>query len=238
MPEDEAAHSLPAIPKSPARADVARAVVLGTIGMIPIVGSLLSELASTYYPEAKLTRLLAFAEELAASVDQVQDRLDTEFIRREEFARLFEEVLDRATQARNAGKLAAFASAAAASMTVDRLGQAERQRFLDLLDQLRPGHLRVLAAIARGSEERGDDLSVLTRDHDELVITAASVLFMPDVFEALQDLQRVGLARDLSNQVVYRAAVEDIRTLLTGPGHRFIDFLTIEALARAGAPTQ
>jgi hypothetical protein len=236
MQEDQTARSLPAILPGAQGADVARAVVLGTIGMVPIVGSLLSELASTFYPETKLNRLLAFAEALRASVDEIQDRLDNEFVRRDEFAQLFEDVLDRATQVRNAEKLAIFASATAHAMTVDRPGQAERDRFLDLLDQLRPAQLRVLAAIARGNNERGDDLSVLTRNFDELVITAASVRYMPDAFESLQDLQRLGLARDMANGEVFQAAVQDIRTLLTGSGHRFVEFLTIPALDRAGAP--
>ena len=238
MPEDETASSLPAIAEGDTGADVARAMVVGTIGMIPVVGSLLSELVSTFYPEAKLKRLLGFAEELQASVNHVQDRLDTEFVGRHEFARLFEDVLDRAAQARNDAKLAAFASATAQSMTVDRPGQRERERFLDLLDQLRPGHLRLLAAIARGNEERGDDLSVLVREHEELVITAASVRYMPDEFESLQDVQRLGLARDLANGDVYGAAVEDIRSLPTGRGRQFVDFLTISALDRAGASAQ
>ena len=237
MQEDERARSLPAILPGAQSGDVARAVVLGTIGMVPIVGSLLSELASTFYPETKLNRLLAFAEELRASVDEVQDRLDSEFVRRDEFARLFEDVLDRATHVRNVDKLAIFASATAHAMTIDRPGQAERDRFLDLLDQLRHPQLRVLAAIARGNNERGDDLSVLTRNFDELVITAAAVRYMPDAFEkSLQDLQRLGLARDLANGEVYQAAVQDIRTLLTRSGHRFVEFLTIPALDRAGAP--
>jgi len=57
MPEDETARSLPAIAAGATSADVARAVVVGTIGMIPVVGSLLAELVATFYPEAKLQRL-------------------------------------------------------------------------------------------------------------------------------------------------------------------------------------
>jgi len=234
MPEDEGARRLPAIAPGATGAEVSRAAALGAIGMIPFVGPILSELASTFYPETRMKRLLRFAEELQASVGQVQDRLDAGFIMRDEFAHLFEDVLDRATQARNADKLAAFASAAAHSMTIDRPGQRERDRFLDLLDQLRPGDLRLLAAIARGNKERGDDLSVLVRDHVELVITAVSVRYMPDEFESLEELRRLGLARDLANGDVHAAAVEDIRSLLTGPGHRFVDFLTIVAIDRAG----
>jgi hypothetical protein len=67
MPGDETARSLPAVAAGAPGADVARAAVVGTIGMIPIVGSLLSELLSTFYPETKLKRLLGYAEELQAS---------------------------------------------------------------------------------------------------------------------------------------------------------------------------
>jgi hypothetical protein len=77
---------------------VARAAFLGAIGTIPLVGPVLGELVGTVIPDLRFRRLEQLAEELKGEVAQVADRLDSEYVRREEFATLFEDAIERASQ--------------------------------------------------------------------------------------------------------------------------------------------
>lgn len=65
---------------------VARATFLGIVGTIPLVGPTLSELVGASIPDVRFERVERLADELKAEVVQVADRLDTDYVRRDEFA--------------------------------------------------------------------------------------------------------------------------------------------------------
>jgi len=124
------------------------AVVDAYLG-IPGVGGVLGGVVGVFIPNAKLDRVYRFAQELAPRFQAVEDDLDQDFVRTEEFAAAVEDVLDRITRRKNDEKLAYFAAALANAATSERPDKRQRERLLSLLDELQPAQLLVLAALSR-----------------------------------------------------------------------------------------
>ena len=230
-------HALPQETSRELAADYGRALLIGAFGTIPVVGPVVSSVVAQFVPEAKFQRVERFCKELGGAVVAVEERLDTEFVKRTEFSLLFEDVLDRTTRARNDGKLAAFAAFAARSMTRERPAERERERYLDLLDELRPRHLRVLAAIASGSAEATGQRGALTVGAVAAQAVAGALAGVDaDPYLDVAELVRRELLYPLfgGDTSVLLHVADDVRALLTPAGSSFVEFITVEALARAG----
>jgi hypothetical protein len=209
-----------------------RAVAVGLISTIPIVGPVLGELVGAFIPDVRFRRVERLAEELKERVTEVSDRLDAEYVRREEFAVLFEDALERATQARNDQKTAAFAAFMANSMVTDRPSLADRQRYLDILDELRPVHLQILALLAAGS---GPEPASPPFTVSQAAATAlSSVLSKVEGadWQDLADLERRGLTRSISESGQSSLMIAtNVRNTLLPLGLAFVGFVSAEAPA-------
>jgi hypothetical protein len=110
-------------------------------------------------------------------------------------------VLDRVTRRKNDAKLRYFAAALAASATRTRPTSGDRDRFIDLLDELRPSHLSVLAGIARGTpppNARYHPFTVATAAFDAITASTASS-GSEDVMADMHDLEMRGLLHSMGN---------------------------------------
>jgi hypothetical protein len=198
------------------------------IGTIPLVGPVLGELAGTVIPDLRFRRLEQLAEELKGEVAHVADRLDAEYVRREEFATLFEDAVERAAQARNDGKTSAFAAFMAHSMVADRPSLSDRQRYLDILDELRPAHLQILAVLANGSEPHAAGPGAFTTGQAAAAALAAVLSQVEGAdWEDLADLERRGLTRPMSGSSIQIAT--NVRSALLPLGLAFVDFVAADA---------
>jgi hypothetical protein len=206
-----------------------RAAAVGLISTIPIVGPVLGELVDAFIPDLRFRRVERLAEELKEEVAGVSDRLDSEYVRREEFAVLFEDALERATQARNDQKTAAFATFMAHSMTVDRPSLADRQRYLDILDQLRPVHLQLLAVLAAGSGPEPASPPFTVGQAAATALAAVLSRVEGADWPELADLERRGLIRPIAESSLLIAT--DVRNLMLPLGLAFAEFVAAAAPA-------
>jgi hypothetical protein len=206
---------------------VARATAVGLISTIPIVGPVLGELVAAFIPDVRFRRVERLAQELKEKVTQVSDRLDGEYVRREEFAVLFEDALERATQARNDQKTAAFAAFMAHSMTFDRPSLADRQRYLDILDQLRPVHLQILAVLADGSGPEPASPPFTVGQAAATALSAVLAKVEGADWQDLADLERRGLTRAMGESSLLIAT--NVRNTLLPLGSAFLAFVAAEA---------
>ena len=215
--------------EAPARTSlvVARATAVGLISAIPIVGPVLGELVGAFIPDVRFRRVERLAEELKEKVTEVSDRLDGEYVRREEFAVLFEDALERATQARNDQKTAAFAAFIAHSMTLDRPPLVDRHRYLDILDQLRPVHLQILAVLAAGSGPEPASPPYTVGQAATTAISAVLAKAEGADWQDLADLERRGLTRPIAESLPLIAT--NVRNTLQPLGLAFVEFVAMEA---------
>jgi hypothetical protein len=202
---------------------------VGLISTIPIVGPTLGELVAAFIPDVRFRRVERLAEELKGEVAQVSDRLDEDYVRREEFAILFEDALERATQARNDQKTSAFAAFMAHSMVVDRPPLADRQRYLDILDELRPVPLQILAVLAAGSGPEPASPPFTVSQAAATALSAVLAQAESADWHDLEDLERRGLTRPMAEASLLIAT--NVRNALLPLGLAFVEFVAAEAPA-------
>jgi hypothetical protein len=146
-----------------------------------------------------------------------------------EFAILFEDALGRAPQARNDQKTSAFAAFMAHSMVFDRPPLADRQRYLDILDELRLAHLQILAVLAAGG---GPEPASPPFTMGQAAATALSAVLAQAEgagWHDLQDLERHGLTRSVAAASLLIAT--NVRNVLLPLGLAFVEFVATERLA-------
>ncbi|MGD0019958.1 MAG: hypothetical protein ABSD62_11945 [Candidatus Limnocylindrales bacterium] len=234
-PETSANTALAVAPDG--KADRAKAAAygaaVGTLGAVPLVGGVLAGIAGSFIPNAKLDRATRFVNDLAERLRAAEGQIDEEFVRRDEFAATVEDVLDRVTRRKNDAKIRYFAAALAASATHTRPSSRERDRFVDLLDDLRPSHLSVLAGIARGTPPPAAryPFTVGTAASDAIAAATAGSE-SDDVAQDMHDLEVRGLLRSKGDGITSLHVASDIRALMTPLGLRFIEFVSPAARAR------
>ncbi len=206
--------------------ELSKAAALGALAVVPVLGPVLRELIGTAWGDNRADRLHRFATALGRNVEDLQDRIDEEFVKNDEFEALAEETLERVVQRRNEQKIARFAAAVVHSATTDRPEQHMAERFLDWLDSLRPIHVQILSRLASGTPGWARPPDVISPGQ-----VVQSRLFHAleglgsDRYD-LQELERRGLIGSVNNTSTLLAAANDIRSLLTPIGGSFLAFIT------------
>ncbi|MFC1572819.1 hypothetical protein ACFL6M_04390 [Candidatus Eisenbacteria bacterium] len=109
----------------------------------PFCGGIAS-LMSDYIPSSKMARLEAFAEQLAADLNAVQERVDQAVILSDEFAFLFEKCFRGVAENYQKEKLTAFRAVLLNSAIGTNHSSDEEEYFLNLVSALSVLHLRML----------------------------------------------------------------------------------------------
>lgn len=137
--------------ETPAR-DHALAIGMAALQAVPVIGGVVATFISEYVPRKKQERLVDFVQGLSREFVAEQERLDREFVKTKDFARMVEDVLDRVQTVRNEDKLDYWAALVAGVAATDRPAASDRDRMIETLDGLRPEHLRLLHVIATTNE--------------------------------------------------------------------------------------
>lgn len=203
---------------------IGRAVVVGAAGMIPILGPMVSALLDAFIPEQRARRTAEFLSELGEDLAGLDDRIDRQFVRADEFQGLFEEALERVASRRTEGMRAYYAAAIANTALPGRPDEQARFRMIDILAELRPRHMALLAAIAKGSASTAPHDQALTVGQTAIgSVTAATEGLNGDMWADLADLERRGLTFPLADSMM--SVARDVRGLLTPLGLALVAFV-------------
>jgi hypothetical protein len=113
----------------------------------PFCGGIAS-LMTDYIPSSKTRRLEAFAEQLAADMSELQDRVKSTEILTDEFAFIFEKCWRGVAENYQAEKLESFRGILLNSMIGTDLATDEKEFFLNLVTTLSVLHIRILKFMA------------------------------------------------------------------------------------------
>jgi hypothetical protein len=119
-------------------------VALAGLQAVPVIGGVIATFIDEYVPRQKRRRLVSFVQELSARLQAEADRVDSEFVRTENLSDLLEDVLDGVQQRRNEEKHRYYA-ALANSLVPERPDAVDREKMLEVLNELRGSHLRMIA---------------------------------------------------------------------------------------------
>ena len=113
----------------------------------PFCGGIAS-LMSDYIPSAKMRRLEAFAEQLAADMNELQDRVNQAKILSDEFAFIFEKCFRGVAENYQVEKLESFRGILLNTAIGISLSEDEKEFFLNLVTTLSVLHIRILKFMA------------------------------------------------------------------------------------------
>lgn len=126
------------------KTDVAIAVGMGTLGLLPYAGPILATIVGQIIPNQRIDRITRFAEIL----DEKLQELDREFLehkmRTEEFVDLFEDGAFQAARALNDERKEHIASLLKNSLSSEDLDHVQEKQLLSLLGQLNDAELVIL----------------------------------------------------------------------------------------------
>lgn len=196
------------------------------VGLIPGAGALLGYVIGEHIPRRRQERMIEFVREVSEAFGRVEERLDRDFVRGDQFADLTEEVLETIIRRDAAGKRAYYAAALANTATASRPDEEERDRMLSVLDEVRPSHLRLLAVVASTRDlPEGSDFymgGIESNLMPRLEGTSQEQMRMD-----WADLERLNVLQNYPSGLMSREGVADLTVRLTDFGRRYLAWITL-----------
>ena len=147
-------------------------------------------------------------------------KVDYDWFDGEEWMGDVEQVVEALGSRRNRDKRAHFAAALAHAAATDRPEDVERHRFLDLLEDFRPSHLRLLAVVA-SAERFGPAGGVI----DDYLRTRLPDQDLENIKLDWSDMQSVGILAGIPSGVATTPFHERVASSLPAIGRRFVAFI-------------
>jgi hypothetical protein len=197
----------------------------GISTLVPFAGGLVAGLIRQAAPRDDKIYLEAFARAAADRIGDLEaDKIDRSYFETPEWQGDVNRVMDALREERNRSKREHYLAALANTASTDRPDQVERHRFLDLLQSVRPSHLRLLAVIATaevtGSAGGGDiDTYLTTRLPDQ---------DLENIKLDWADLERAGAIAGLPGGLANTAVHLRVWNAFSAFGKRFAAFIEAE----------
>lgn len=220
--------------------DKARGIILTAVSAVPVIGSPMASALTEYLPNWKLVRVQEFLAELAACVDKLQQSLDAEKAKSEEYGLLLEHVLNQAARTTTNNKAEAYRAVLLNACLPGSPDKLEQEYMVSLLDRLREIHVVLLAvfrdpyAFAKhhGVGPADGQLKHLgtLRDCAQEIMVYLAPLQLPEelVLGAMHDLEVMGVLSDFADpRNTNVKANRHITSHLKGFGRRFADFIAL-----------
>lgn len=202
---------------------------------IPSLGGVLASLMSDLQNIRKEKRFVEFLEGMKSDLVGLNDRVNQEFVSKEDFLDIFEQTSKKIIDERQEKKREAFRNILANSMLSSNITYDEVEEYLTITETLRPEHLLVLKIlkdpigydettgnrVGKGggfSASLGQIMRKLLPDWDESVIV-----------EVLAELENKRFIKDMAKSLKVMMTDQGINHLtgqMTQKGMRFCDFVT------------
>jgi len=140
-------------------AESAGEVAAIALNAVPVVGGVLSDIASTIIAKRQSRRLSQFLVALAENFKQLETRVNSEFIRTEEFEDLTEDIFSKVAETRQREKIDAFRSIFLNTILSNHPSYNEAAEIADLVNRWQSRHvilLKILADPVSADHETGD----------------------------------------------------------------------------------
>ena len=197
----------------------------------PFCGGIAS-LMSDYIPSAKMRRLEAFAERLAADMNELQDRVNEGKIHSDEFAFIFEKCFRGVAENYQAEKLEAFRGILLNTAIGTNLSEDEKEFFLNLVTTLSVLHIRILKFMAEPVpylEAHGISSNRIRGGFSEFFPVAIPGVDLEVIKSAFGDLHQYGFINTDKTIFATMTASQGLQLLgnrVSQLGRRFVAFCT------------
>jgi len=195
--------------------DKVRTGIIAGLNLIPGVGGALATLADGSILELKQARLIAFVEDLASTIDAIQDQVKVELVHTGAFADMFEQTLTGVANNYQAEKIAAYKAIFINSLTGSpSVTNEEQEIFLRLVSSLAVRHIKILAILAQNHS--GNLVKVVQASYPDYDKEA--------IYYIMDDLRNNGLLP--AKPIIYDEDLSVNFNQLSKMGEKFVDFIT------------
>jgi len=122
-------------------------LMTAALASLPI-GASIGSLLKDYIPSAKFKRIEDFAKQLGEDLKRLSDKIDQDYITRDEFAYMFEQAFRGVSQNYHKDKIEAFRGVLLNSAIRQDIKQEEKEFYLSLVNSLSVLHIRILKFLA------------------------------------------------------------------------------------------
>lgn len=198
------------------------------VDLVPGAGKLIGYVIREHIPRRRRQRVVEFVRKLNDAVAHMEDRLDRDFVRSDEFADLTEDVLESVSRRAADGKRGFYAAALANTAAPSPPGEDERERMLDVLKEVRLSHLRLLAIVATTrSLPEGSNLYAGGIEHN--IMPRLEGVSQEQMRSDWADLARLGILDSYPSGTMSRQGIEDLTVRMTDFGRRFVNWISLRS---------
>lgn len=198
------------------------------------VGSGIASLMSDYIPSQRELRLMEFTETIAKDLSELQNEIDENYLKSDEYAFIFEKCFKGAVENYQKEKILAFRAILVNSLTEFEITQTKKEYYLNLVDKLSLLHIQILSFLAYPKKY------LELNEMEESIVSGGFSTFFPKVIPNA-DLEIIKLAFKDLNSYGFTTTSESIFNTMTASsgwnllgdrvsknGRNFIRFITID----------
>jgi len=206
-------------------------IIKAVLSAAPFAGAIAS-LMTDYIPASKTKRLEEFAEQIAEDLLQVQDSVNSEYLKTDNFAFMFEQSFRAVAEYPQKEKLEAFRGIIVNSATNRTYTEEEKEYFLNLAMNLSSLHIRILKFMAMPEKylaDAGIPEEKIRGGFSDFFPVAIPGVQLEVIRTAFGELYRYGFTSTTESIFGTMTAGQGLRLLkgrVTELGNRFITFCT------------
>lgn len=159
------------------KTDVAIAVGMGTLGLLPYAGPIIAEIVGTIIPNQRPDRIARFAEILDEKLSKLDKELLEQKMRTEEFVDLFEDGAFQAAKALTDERRRHIAALLKSSLATVNLDHIQEKQLLSILGQLNDAELVILKHFGLDMDPR--QAEAFFDEHEETIRSPMVVMGSP-----------------------------------------------------------
>lgn len=215
------------------RVDTATGIVKAAFNAVPVFGGSIASLLDDFIPASREKRLREFAERVANDINTIQNLIDTDYVKSDEFAYLFTRVFQNVTRDYQQSKLNAYRNILVNSLKYN-IDDSIKESYLKRVEDLTALHLDVLSCFhsdLRNQKILGDPRQYYGSFGD-LGSTFRKLLPHLNgghVESALFDLDTAGITsnvRNILNTMMTGHGALELEGRLTPYGREFVRFIS------------
>ncbi len=198
-------------------------IFTAVLASVPI-GASFTSLLKEYIPDARFKRIDRFARQVAEDLKRLSDKIDADYITKDEFAYMFEQSFRGVAQSYQEEKIEAFRAILLNSAIRKDVIQEEKEFFLSLVNNLSVVHIRILKFLANPEayiSEQGINRDSIRGGFRDIFRTLMPELETMIVESAFGDLYQLGLIG--TDKSIFHTIVSGSGLQLVGNGHRVKD---------------
>jgi len=206
------------------------------ISIIPLVGGPISSVLSDFLAERKQQRLNEFFTRLKEDLDKVQERVDKEFISKEDFLDIFELTAKKIMEERKDVKRNTYRQILVNGITKANSGFDDVEQCIRVLENLTENNIILLTVFSDPVKHNSSISEPVKRPTGNMLNTTLSKVLralLPGwqgglILENLKDLEFLGLVQPLSanfQTMITANGLSPVVNALTPKGERFVRYL-------------